>query len=192
MFATHHGSRGITVIPSAILGRYAGSLVDVVFEKNVEQKVTEDLAAYSEIFRAVPDIIKIFYTPSAPKAAKEKILGELLTKYPVHQITSNFLRVILQHNRIRFFEQIRESYLKLVNERKGIVSARVTSAVALSPEELKNLVDRLAGVTGKLVNLESQTDAGLLGGIVIQMGSTIFDGSLKTQIDGMKRRLVES
>jgi F-type H+-transporting ATPase subunit delta len=115
-----------------------------------------------------------------------------MAKYPVNLITSNFLRVLLQHNRIRYFEQIADGYLKSVNERQGIVSARVTAAAPLSQENLKSLEAKLSGITGKLIQIESSTDAKLLGGIVVQMGSTIFDGSIRTQLSEMRRRLSEN
>jgi F-type H+-transporting ATPase subunit delta len=180
------------VIPSAILGRYARSLAEIAFEENLEQAVAEDLGTFSDIFRAVPDLLEVFHAPAIPRETKGKLLAELMAKYPVSQITSNFLRLLLQHNRIRYFSQIADGYLKSVNERKGIVSARVTAAAPLSQENLKNLEAKLAGITGKLVHIESQTDASLLGGIVVQMDSTIFDGSIRTQLSEMKRRLTEN
>ncbi len=180
------------MIPSAILGRYARSLAEVVFEENIEQKVTADLANYGDIFNAVPELLEVFHSPAVPRESKEKLLGELMAQYPTHPVTSNFLRILLQHNRIRFFEQIRKSYLKSVNESKGVVSARVTAAAPLSDDQLRRLADRLTGITGKLVDVEMQTDPGLLGGIVVQMGSTIFDGSIRTQLAEMKRRLAET
>jgi F-type H+-transporting ATPase subunit delta len=180
------------VIPSAILGRYARSLAEVVFEENIEQKVTADLEAYNDIFSAVPEVLDVFHSPAVPRESKEKLLGELTERYPVHPVTFNFLRTLLQHNRIRYFEQIRKSYLKSVNANKGIVSAQVTSAAPLSPGEVKKLEDRLSGITGKLVNVESHTDPELLRGIVVQMGCTIFDGSVRTQLVEMKRRLAET
>jgi F-type H+-transporting ATPase subunit delta len=180
------------VIPSAILGRYARSLAEVVFEENIEQKVTEDLATYNEIFHAVPDLLGVFHSPAVPRESKEKLLGALLSRYPVAQVTANFLRVLLQHNRIRYFVQIRDHYLNSVNENNGIVSAQVTVAAPLSDHAVKNLEDRLGKLTGKRVYVELKTDDDLLGGIVVQLGSTIFDGSIRTQLAEMKRRLAEA
>ncbi len=180
------------MIPSAILGRYARALADIVFEENLEDKVTEDLKTWAEIFHAVPDLLEAFHSPAVPREAKGKLLEELIARYPVNQITSNFLRILLQHNRIRYFQQILDGFLKLVNQRKGIVSAQVTAAAALTQQELKSLADRLAGITGKLVNVELRTDASLLGGVVVQIGSTVFDGSIRTQLADMKRRLAET
>jgi F-type H+-transporting ATPase subunit delta len=180
------------VIPSAILGRYARSLSEIAFEENLEETVSENLKVFCEIFRVVPDLLEAFDAPAIPREAKEKLLTELMAKYPVHSITSNFLRILLQHNRIRYFQQIADGYFKAVNERKGIVSARVTVAAPISAESLSALAAKLAGITGKSVNIESQTDAGILGGVVVQIGSTIYDGSIRTQLSEMRRRLMES
>ena len=179
------------MIPSAILGRYARSLADIVFEENLEAKVTEDLNTYNEIFRAVPDVLEALHSPAVPREAKEKLLGELMARYPVNPISSNFFRILLKHNRIRYFQQILDGFLKSVNERKGIVSAMVTSAAPLSSQEMKGLEAKLAGITGKLVNMELRTDADLLGGVVVRIGSTIFDGSIRAQLAEMRRRFGE-
>jgi F-type H+-transporting ATPase subunit delta len=179
------------VIPSAILGRYARSLADVVYEKDLEPDVTRDLKTYSEIFQAVPDLLETFHTPAVPRDVKEKLLGEVMVQYPLHVITSNFLRILLRHNRIRFFQQIFEGYLKSVNERKGILSARVTTVQPLSQQEIERLGKSLAEITGKQVNMELQTDADLLGGVIVQVGSTVYDGSIRTQLAEMRRRLAE-
>lgn len=180
------------MISSAILGRYAKSLAEVVFEENTDEKVTEDLKTYSEIFRAVPDFLEALDSPAIPREAKEKLLDELMVRYPVYSTTANFLRILLQNNRIRYFQEILDSFIKSVNEYKGIVSARVTAATPLSQQEAKGLEERLAEITGKTVNVELQTDANLLGGIVVQIGSTNFDGSIRTKLAEMKRRLAET
>jgi len=180
------------MIPAAILGRYSRSLSEIVFEKDMEQKVTEDLGMYNEIFRAVPELLDVFHSPAVPRETKEKLLGELVAKYPVSAVTFNFLRILLQHNRIRYFQQIMDGYLKSVNDRKGIVAARVSAAAPLSPQDLRNLETKLSGITGKLVSLELHTDANLLGGVVVQIGSTVFDGSIRTQLSEMGRRLTET
>ena len=180
------------MIPSAILGRYAKSLAEVVFEKDQEKTVTEDLGTYSEIFRVEPDLLDVFDSPEVPHEAKGKLLDGLMSLYPASPIACNFLRILLQKNRIRYFQNIYESYLNSVNERKGIVSAKVSTAIALTPGELNNLGERLSGLTGNMVNIEPQTDANLLGGIVVQIGGTIFDGSIRTRLTEMKRQLSET
>lgn len=182
----------MAVIPSTILGRYATSLADIVLEENAVDKVTEDLKTYSAIFSAVPDLLETFHSPSVPKDTKRKLLDELLLQYPTTPIAANFLRVLLDHSRIRYFQPILDDFIKTVNERVGIVSAQVTAAAPLSQQEQNHIEHRLAGITGKPTNIEFQTDASLLGGIVVQIGSTVYDGSIRTQLADMKRRLAET
>ena len=181
-----------TVISSAILGRYAKSLSDVVFEEGVAEKVTEDLKTYSEIFHAVPDVLETFDSPAIPREAKENLLKELIARYPVHTLASNFLRILLDHNRIRFFQEIRDAFLQLVQEQMGMASAQVTAAEPLSQQELGNIEKRLSAMTGKRVTAQPQTDPSLLGGIVVQIGSTVYDGSIRAQLADIKRRLTET
>jgi F-type H+-transporting ATPase subunit delta len=183
---------GAIVALSAVLGRYSKSLADVVFEENIEERVTEDLKTYSEIFRAVPDVLDVLRSPAVRRETKDNLLSELMARYPVHAMTSNFLRILLQHNRMGHFQQILDGFLREISERKGIVSARVMAAMPLSPDELKNLEARLVGITGKVVNMELQTDPGILGGMVVQIGNTIYDGSVRTQLAEMKKRLTET
>lgn len=180
------------MISSAVLVRYARSLAEVAFEQNLEQAVTEDLETYREVFKAVPDLMEAFDSPSIPREAKEKLLESLIEVHSVNSITHNFLKVLLQHNRIRNFQQIYESYLDSVNEHKGIVSATVSTAMPLDSTDLEGLGKRLSSVTGKQVNMEPQSNADLLGGIVVQIGDTIFDGSIRTKLAEMRRKLAEA
>lgn len=165
------------MISTAVLGRYARSLADVALELDEIEGISRDLATYREVFRAVPDLLMAFDSPAVPRDAKGKVLSELLSRYPVRKLTENFFRVLLQHNRIRYFDQIYESYIKNVHERKGIVTAKVTTAAPLSECELASLRENLSKATGKIINLNVQTDSGLLGGLVVQVGSTVYDGS---------------
>jgi F-type H+-transporting ATPase subunit delta len=180
------------MISSAVFGRYARSLADVVLEKNEESAVTAELAAYREIFKAVPNVVTALDSPAVPHESKLRLLGALTEKYPVGGTARNFLRVLIDHHRIRYFEEIFQSYVKTVNERRGILQARVTAAYPLSQDELSALSGSLSGATGKKVTLDVRTDPGLVGGLVVQIGSTVYDGSVRSQLDEMRRRLAEA
>jgi F-type H+-transporting ATPase subunit delta len=177
------------MISSAILDRYAQSLADVAAQTNEQDAIGKDLELYKDIFIAVPDILEAFHSPSVPRESKEKTLSELLAAYPVRQTTDNFLRVLLKHNRIRYFRQIHDSYCAILSRRKGIVDAKVTVAASLRPQDLDSLKERLHKATGKTVTLDVQQDPDLLGGIVVQMGSTVYDGSVRTKLAEIKRQL---
>lgn len=177
------------MISTAIFSRYARALADVALEQNEDAEVRRDLETYREIFRAVPQLLDSFDSPAVPREAKGNVLKNLLARYPVGKTAGNFLHVLLDHHRLRYFEEIFDCYIKTVNERKGVVSAKVTSAVSLDERELSNLRDSLARATGKEVSLSVETDPELLGGLVVQIGSRVYDGSVRTQLDEMRRRL---
>ncbi len=180
------------MIPTAVLARYARSLADVVFEMHLESEVGRELELYREIFRAVPEVLDVFHSPAVARDAKEKVLGELLSRYPAGKVTANFLHILLENNRIRYFHEILDLYIRTLNERRGIVAATVISAAPLSQNDVAALRESLTRATGRTVTLDVHTDAELLGGLVVQIGSTVYDGSVRRQLDQMRRRLMDS
>lgn len=179
------------MISTAIYARYARSLVDVVIEKQAESEVKRDLELYLDIFGAVPDLLTAFDNPAVPRDSKEKLLAELVAHYPVGPSAANFLRILLANNRIRHFREIVEYYTKALNERKGVLSASVTSAAPLSENEIRILGERLGERLGRAVTLSVSENPGLLGGLVVQIGSTVYDGSIKTQLAEVKQRMMD-
>ena len=177
------------MIPTSIFGRYARALADVVAEKGEDAVVQRDLDAYRDIFRTVPALLETFDSPAVQLEAKEKVLAGLMDRYPVCATVRNFLRILLHHHRIRYFAEICDFFTKTVNERKGIVAAQVTGADPLAEADLSRLRESLAKATGNRVTLTVRTDPALLAGIVVQIGSTVYDGSVRTQLDEMRRRL---
>jgi len=174
--------------PTAVFARYARALVDVVMEQQEEPRVTEELKTYREIFQ-VPDLLPVLHSPAVPLETKRRLLDQIMARYPVSSTTANFLRVILQRNRIRYFEEIFDYYLKSVNIRKGIISAEVASAQPLSEKELSALRGSLSGATGRTVILNVRLDPKLLGGLIVQIGSTVYDGSIRRQLAEMQQQL---
>jgi F-type H+-transporting ATPase subunit delta len=176
---------------SAVFSRYARSLADVVLGLKDEAAVDRDLRVYCEIFRAVPNLLDTFHNPAIPRDVKHRILSELLASYPVSRIAGNFLKVLLDHNRIRYFQEIFDLYAKTVNERKGIITAQVVSAAPLSDGEMSALRESMSRTTGKDVILDLSTDKELLGGLVVRVGSTVYDGSVRRHLVEMRQRLME-
>ncbi len=177
------------MISSAVFARYARALADVALEQGEEAAVERDLDLYEEIFRAVPSVLDVLDSPAIPRDAKDQVLSGLFANYPVSRTVANYLRILLDHHRIRYFAQVHESYSRIVNERKGIIRARVTSAAPLQPSELARLRECLSRITGKIVELSAVTDPDILAGVIVQIGSTIYDGSVRTQLDEMRRCL---
>ena len=177
------------MISLAISARYARALADVALQQGEDAAVARDLETYAEILRQVPALLDAFDSPAIGREAKEGVISGLLARYPVSQTARNFLRTLLDHHRIRYFAEICGCYTRTVNERKGIVAAQVTSAVPLGPAEMDVLQASLARATGDRVTMALNTDPDLLAGVIVQIGSTIYDGSIRTQLEEMRRRL---
>ena len=178
------------MIPVAIFGRYARALAEVAFEQNIEDKVAEDLRMFSEILSAHSDVSGVFDSLAISRDEKEKLLDAFLTKHPVTPVVSNFLRILLERNRMHWFQGIFDHFLELVNKRKGIVSARIVTAVPLDDDGVGRIEKRLGKITGKTVVAATvETDENLLGGMVVSVENTIYDGSVRTQLEDMKHRL---
>jgi len=179
------------MISSVVFARYARSLADVVLEQQEASSVARDLELFREIFVAVPDLLETFHNPAIPGEVKQKILSELLVRYPVSRTTENFLKVLLDHNRLRYFREILDLYTRTLNERRGIVTAQVASAAPLTEREQGELRESLAHATGRSVILDVRTDKDLLGGLVVRVGSTVYDGSVLRQLAEMRQRLMK-
>jgi F-type H+-transporting ATPase subunit delta len=177
------------MISSAVLARYARALADVAFEQNFEPVVSADIRTYREIFRSVPELLDAFDSPAIPREAKNSVLARVHALHPAHPLTINFLQTLLEHHRIRYFDEVAALYDRTVNERKGIVSARVVTAAPLLERDQAVLRNGLRSLTGREVDMAIQTDTELVGGIVVQMGSTVYDGSVRRQLAEIRERM---
>jgi len=104
-------------------------------------------------------------------------------------LTSHFLSLLLDRDRLPYLPGIVSCYRRLLNEAKGRIDAKVVSASALEPERLAQLNDRLRSISGKDVVLQQETDASLLGGLLLELEGKIYDGSIRTQLENMKQRI---
>jgi F-type H+-transporting ATPase subunit delta len=177
------------MISSVIFARYGRALADVVLANGEDARVLGNLDTYCEIFRMVPELLDALDSPAVQADAKRRVLTGLLERYPVLPTAANFLHILLDNHRIRYFAEIRDSYVKTVNERKGIVSAQVTSAAPVPEKDLGRLRASLARATGNEVTMSVTTDPDLLAGAIVQIGSTVYDGSIRAQLEEMKKRL---
>ncbi|MCA1605796.1 MAG: ATP synthase F1 subunit delta [Acidobacteria bacterium] len=169
--------------------RYASALADVLVDGNEEAVVREELEAWAEMVQQNPLLLEGLTNPTVPYDQKSKVLNELIAKAKVRPTTANFLRVLLRNQRFGDLTQINTKLTEIMDERAGVVSAEVTSARPIS-EPVKNALEQtLQKITNKRVRLNFATDETLLGGIVTRIGSTIYDGSVRSQLERLKQEL---
>ena len=118
------------------------------------------------------------------------VLDGLLTKIKPSPTTANFLKVLLQNGRLTDLTAINDRFAAVLDERSGLVAAEITSARELPTGEKAEFETSLAALTGKTVNVNYAVDPNIIGGVVTRIGSTVYDGSVKTKLENLKEQLV--
>jgi F-type H+-transporting ATPase subunit delta len=170
--------------------RYAAALADVVTERGEARQVQEELAAWELMIRNNAQLQEVFRNPTIPYDQKQKVLSTLIARTRVRQLTANFLQVLLQNQRLTELGEVNKRFAQVLDERSGIVSAAVTTARPVPESSQQALRDKLTALTGKQVRLSFATDEELIGGIVTRIGSTVYDGSVRTQLQQVKEKMV--
>ena len=122
---------------------------------------------------------------------RNRLLKEVSNALVFDRRVANFVNILTDRNRLPILEEIIGEYQKLLDERLGIVRARVTAALSLDPSQQRELMGKLEQITGKQVRMEVVVDPSLIGGVIAQLGSTIYDGSVRQQLQAFKSHLVE-
>ena len=175
-----------------IARRYGSALADVVLKHDETETVKAELSQWVRMINSNADLNDAFSNPSIKHAQKQRVLEGLIEKTRPSKTTANFLRVMLRNDRLTEISVINERFLSELEQRSGIVSAEVISARELPPDERKELRAKLEKLTGKRVNLNFNIDENIIGGVVTRLGSTVYDGSVKTRLDNLKEQLVGS
>ena len=173
--------------------RYAGALADVVLKSGETDAVQNELKTWEQMLNANRDLHNAFYNPAIAQNSKEKVLEKLIEKSKPSKTTANFLRVLLRNNRLTEIKEISEKFDAVVAERSGIVAASVTTSRELSDIEKALFKVNLVKLTGgKEIKIDYKVDENIIGGAVTRVGSTVYDGSVKTQLELLKQQMIKS
>ncbi len=180
------------MIPASVAKRYAKALVEVAAASNELDGVRTDLRAFADLLRDHRELRQLVANPSVSRRDAGAVIADVAAAMKVRPLTVTFLQILLEGGRLAGLEAILRAYDFLVDERLGRAKAVVTSAAPLGPDAQERLRRRLADVTGKDVYLELRQDPTLLGGVVTQVGSRVFDGSLRTQLARLREELARA
>jgi F-type H+-transporting ATPase subunit delta len=172
--------------------RYATALADIVLSAGNAAEVKAELDGWQNMIRSNKDLSNAFGNPTIAHAKKEKVLTSLLERTSPHKTTANFLKVLLQNSRLMNLAAINKKLAQVLEERSGTVSGTVTTARELSESERTDFVSSLRKRTGKNVNLSFEVDDSVIGGSVTRVGSTLYDDSIKTQLQTLKEQMIRS
>ncbi|HEY6445089.1 MAG TPA: ATP synthase F1 subunit delta [Acidobacteriaceae bacterium] len=173
--------------------RYAQAFADVIFETHLNAKdVQRQLADFAAAWHESRPLREFFLDPSFPAEEKVALLDKLNAKLGMAAQTRNFVAVLIRNDRIAGFDDVAAELRREINQRLGISEAKVISARKLDDQERRELEKQIAGLTGGQVEAHFEEDSSLLGGAIVQVGSTVYDGSVRGRLDRLRAELVES
>ena len=166
--------------------RYAKAIFTIGQEQENYEEYNEVLQGVATLFTETPEVADALTNPLYPMDVKEKVMTDLVASIGVDAVMGNFLNLLVQKKRAEILPEIAVAYKTMVDEAKNISHGNVISAVELSDELKNNIQTVLEKLTGKKVELTTSVDPSIIGGMVAKVGDLVLDGSIKTQLAGLK------
>jgi F-type H+-transporting ATPase subunit delta len=177
-------------MPTAVANRYARALADVIASTGNYRPLLSELEDFGAAYRQSLELREVCETPVVPMAQKLSVLEALAGRLGSSHVTFNFLRVLASHYRLPLLDEILQAFRSISDARLGVVRVKITSASDLSSEEQDVLRARFDELTRKQSELEFNLDHGLIGGLVAQIGSTVYDGSIRGHLNRIREQLL--
>lgn len=169
--------------------KYAQALFELAQENNMLDEVRQELAMVNETVAQYPDLGKLMYHPLVPAAVKkdtvQKIFAASVNVYVLH-----FLLLLVDKRRENYLSAIYHTFLDLLNAARNIMTAKAVAAMPLSDAQVQALRDKLSAVTGRNIHLEVSVDPRLIGGVMVQLGDKLIDGSVRRRLRTLEQALL--
>jgi len=170
--------------------RYARALLDVALAEADPAVVEQELAGAAELFKGHAALWKVMTNPAVPAPKKRAIVDSILPRLGVTPVVQKTLQMLASRDRLALLPEILDAYSSRLMDHQKVVRANVTSAVPLPADRAKTLERELAGMTGRRVVMSATVDPAIMGGLVTRIGSTVWDGSVRRQLEKIREKLV--
>jgi F-type H+-transporting ATPase subunit delta len=178
---------------AAFANRYARAFADITFAHRLDpNQVVGQLQAYVEMLQEVAELRQVWDNPAVKTDQKIRLLDAIVQRQGTPKLVRNFLAVLIQHGRIVALPEITKQFIAEMDERMGFAQAEIVSARELGAEEKRTLEHQVAQLIGKQVRALYSYDKSLIGGAVVKIGSTIYDGSVRGQLERLRQQLAAS
>ena len=174
----------------AVARRYASALADVVTTRAEAREVQAELSAWEQMIHDSAQLLEVFRNPTIPYEQKQRVVRTLIERTRVRPTTANFLQVLLQNHRLADLRDINRFFAQELDRRSGTVSAEITTARPVPADAQEALRARLADLTRSNVRIQFAIDEEIIGGVVTRIGSTVYDGSVRNQLQQIKERMM--
>ena len=169
--------------------RYARALLDVSKVEGDPRAAERDLSSFVSLVRSDETLERVLTSPAVPVARKTALVSALLARMQLSKPVARLLTMLAQRDRLVLLPDLQDEYGKRLMDHLQVVRAEVTTAVPLPPERVEALRSALARKTGRSVTLTTAVDPSLIGGIVTRIGSVVYDGSVRRQLEKIRETL---
>jgi len=167
---------------SAVAKRYARALFEVAKERGLIDRIESELNSVVGAIQQNEELEKLLMHPHIAQSAKKELVTDLF-KAHVAEETLNFLQILLENGREADLPAITLAYINLANEERGIADAVVTTAKALTKEEEAQIAEKFGKMLNKKLRIQTVVDPSILGGVIVQIGDRLYDGSIKSKLE---------
>ena len=169
--------------------QYANALADIALEQGAVEPVLKQLSEFGAAFAESAELRAFLATPGLSREAKHGVIETLAARMGASKVIRNFLFVMIDNQRTPLLPDILEAFRQVIRRRQGVAEAEVSSAVNLNDAQKTQLLQTLERLTGKKIQAKYALEPELLGGAVVRIGDTIYDGSLRSRLNEMRARL---
>jgi F-type H+-transporting ATPase subunit delta len=169
--------------------QYANALADVALAQGAADAALKQLSDFATAFAVSSELRNFLTSPGVPREAKHGVIEKIAARIGAGKIIRNFLLVIADHQRTHILPEILATFQDVIRQRQGIAEAEISSAVELSVAQKKKFAQTLERLTGKKIQAKYSLNPALMGGAVVRVGDTIYDGSVRSSLNEMRARL---
>jgi F-type H+-transporting ATPase subunit delta len=175
---------------ASVTNNYARAFADVVFDRRMDaSKVLQEVQAIAALVSSSKELREVWEAPSIPADQKRNLLDAIVEREGVSREVRNFIAVLIDHRRIPLLNAIVKQFAQQLNHRLGFTEAEITSARELTQGERSSLEAQVEKLTGKKVRARYAQDRSILGGAVVKIGSTVYDGSVSGQLERIREAI---
>jgi len=169
--------------------QYANALADVALQQGAAEPVLKQLNGFASAYAESAELRNFLASPAVTTKEKHAVTEKLSLRLGTSKVLRNFLFLVIDHRRTLMIPELAEAFQAVIRERQGVAEAEVTSAVELNALQKKTLGQSLEKKTGKKIEAKYAVDQALLGGVVVRIGDTVYDGSLRHRLNEMRAKL---
>jgi F-type H+-transporting ATPase subunit delta len=183
-----HNARVATDVPiiASVAGRYASALFELAGEQGYRPEVEQNLVTFQQLHDMSEDLRRLVRSPVFSAEEQGRALAAILDRAGIDGLAANFLKLVAKNRRLFAVSDMIKAYRTLSARARGEVQAEVVSAIPLNDAQLSALKDTLKAVERKNVQITTRVDSSLLGGLIVRIGSRMFDSSLRTKLESLK------